>query len=342
MLPMFRTLSCFCCLIFLAGSVLHSDLQAQQIEPSRPNVIIMMADDMGWGSIDAPGFSVRVGLDPDGSEVRYQGTPNWETPNLAAMASDGLLFSRMYSQSPVCSPTRASVLTGRHPERIGIPFANVGNMENREITIAEYAQTLGYTTGIFGKWHLGSMTRDVNDSNRGGPGSFGIYSFPTNNGFDEVYATESKTNTYNPLELNPTTRYWTDPGVFVPFTVGGDDNPDIRGDDSAIIARETNAFIEQAVNNDEPFLSVVWFHTPHKPVTIPVGGNNTNTNNSLTNTLTAYISSMQDLDTAVGEIRAKVQQLGIADNTILMFTSDNGPEDDQAVSYTHLTLPTKA
>ena len=329
MLPMFRTLSCFCCLIFLAGSVFHSDLQAQQIEPSRPNVIIMMADDMGWGSIDAPGFSVRVGLDPDGSEVRYQGTPNWETPNLAAMASDGLLFSRMYSQSPVCSPTRASVLTGRHPERIGIPFANVGNMENREITIAEYAQTLGYTTGIFGKWHLGSMTRDVNDSNRGGPGSFGIYSFPTNNGFDEVYATESKTNTYNPLELNPTTRYWTDPGVFVPFTVGGDDNPDIRGDDSAIIARETNAFIEQAVNNDEPFLSVVWFHTPHKPVTIPVGGNNTNTNNSLTNTVTAYISSMQDLDTAVGEIRAKVQQLGIADNTILMFTSDNGPEDDQ-------------
>ena len=87
-------------------------LSAQEIEPSRPNIIVMMADDMGWGSIDAPGFSVRVGLNPDDSEVRYQGTTLWETPNLAAMASGGLNFSRMYSQSPVCSPTRASVMTG--------------------------------------------------------------------------------------------------------------------------------------------------------------------------------------------------------------------------------------
>ena len=122
-----------------------ASLSAQDVEPSRPNIIVMMADDMGWGSMDAPGFSVRVGLNPDDSEVRYQGTPHWETPNLAAMASGGLLFSRMYSQSPVCSPTRASVLTGRHPERLGIPFANLGKMENREITLAEYAQTLGYT-----------------------------------------------------------------------------------------------------------------------------------------------------------------------------------------------------
>jgi len=295
-------------------------LSAQEIEPSRPNIIVMMADDMGWGDIDAPGFSVRAGLNPDDTEVRYQGTTFWETPNLVAMASDGLKFSRMYSQSPVCSPTRASVMTGRHPERMGIPFANRGKLENREITIAEYAQTLGYTTGMFGKWHLGSMTRDVNDSNRGGPGSFGVYSFPTDNGFDELYATESKTNTYNPLQLNPVTRYWTDPGVSVPFTIDSVINPVILGDDSAIIARETMSFMEQAVSDGEPFLSVVWFHTPHKPVTSP---------SAPTNSLGAYITSMQDLDTAVGQIRDQVQTLGIADNTILMFTSDNGPEDDQ-------------
>ena len=306
----------FCFALVVALSSLNpSSLVAQDREPSRPNVILMMADDMGWGSIDAPGFSVRIGLNPDGSEVRYPGTPHWETPNLAAMANNGLLFSRMYSQSPVCSPTRASVMTGRHPERVGIPFANTGNMENREITVAEYAQSLGYTTGIFGKWHLGSMTREVDDSNRGGPGSFGVYSFPTNNGFDEVYATESRTNTYNPLQLNPTTHYWTNPGVFVPF-----DSPELLGDDSQIVARETNAFMEQAVADGEPFLTIVWFHTPHKPVTSPTAARNS---------LGAYITSMEDLDTAIGQIRAKVQQLGIADNTILAFTSDNGPEDDQ-------------
>ena len=306
----------FCLVLWVAlFSANPLSLVAQDLEPSRPNIILMMADDMGWGSIDAPGFSVRVGLNPDGSEVRYSGTPHWETPNLAAMANNGLLFSRMYSQSPVCSPTRASVMTGRHPERVGIPFANMGNMENREITVAEYAQSLGYTTGIFGKWHLGSMTREVNDSNRGGAGSFGVYSFPTNNGFDELYATESKTNTFNPLQLNPTTRYWTNPGVFVPFNA-----PEVLGDDSQIIARETNAFMEQAVADGEPFLTIVWFHTPHKPVTSP---------SAATNSLGAYITSMEDLDTAVGQIRDKVQQLGIADNTILAFTSDNGPEDDQ-------------
>ena len=306
----------FCFALVVALSSLNpSSLVAQDREPSRPNVILMMADDMGWGSIDAPGFSVRIGLNPDGSEVRYPGTPHWETPNLAAMANNGLLFSRMYSQSPVCSPTRASVMTGRHPERVGIPFANTGNMENREITVAEYAQSLGYTTGIFGKWHLGSMTREVDDSNRGGPGSFGVYSFPTNNGFDEVYATESRTNTFNPLQLNPTTHYWTNPGVFVPFNA-----PEILGDDSQIVARETNAFMEQAVADGEPFLTIVWFHTPHKPVTSPTAARNS---------LGAYITSMEDLDTAIGQIRAKVQQLGIADNTILAFTSDNGPEDDQ-------------
>ena len=323
----------FCTIVlslFLASSSIFggyssSSLGAQELEPSRPNIILMMADDMGWGSIAAPGFSVRIGLNADETEVRWQGTPHWQTPNLAAMASNGLMFSRMYSQSPVCSPTRASVLTGRHPERLGIPFANEGNMENREITLAEYARTLGYATGIFGKWHLGSMTRDVNDSNRGGPGSFDIYSFPTCNGFDAVYATESKTNTYNPLQLSPTTHYWTAPGVFVPF-----DAPELLGDDSAIIARETSAFMEQAVNAGEPFLSVVWFHTPHKPVTSPTAARNS---------LGAYITSMEDLDTAVGEIRAKVQELGIADNTILMFTSDNGPEDDQDWNT---TLPLRA
>jgi len=134
----FSFISC----LFLAQTTVSPTLFAQEgISPSRPNIILIMADDMGWGSIDAPGFSVRVGLNPDGSEVRYQGTPHWETPHLIAMANNGLQFSRMYSQSPVCSPTRASVLTGRHPERVGIPFAGIGNMENREVTIAEYVQT---------------------------------------------------------------------------------------------------------------------------------------------------------------------------------------------------------
>ena len=282
--------------------------------PDRPNVILMMADDMGWGDIS---YTVRLGEDADGNDINYNGTPHWDTPNLASMASSGLMFSRMYSQSVVCSPTRASVLTGRAPQRQSIPFANQGKMQNREITVAEYAASLGYRTGLFGKWHLGSMTRDVNDSNRGGPGSFGIYSTPHGSGFEAYYATESRVSTYNPgiSGFTALTRYWTGPGVSIPSTA-----QEIRGDDSAIIARETNEFIAEAVNNGDPFLVVVWFHTPHKPVNDPFGNRDN---------IAAYTFAMEDLDTAVGQIRSQVQALGVADNTILAFTSDNGPEDGQ-------------
>lgn len=292
-----------------------SSARAQETSPARPNIIIMMADDMGWADID---FAIRLGEDANGDEVIYPGTPHWDTPNLAAMSANGLTFSRMYAQSPVCSPTRASVMTGRAPERIGIPFANLGKMENREVTVAEYAAALGYTTGVFGKWHLGSLTRDVNDANRGGPGSFDVYTTPFDSGFISMYATESKTATYNPgtSGLTAATHYWTGPGQFIPL-----DDPQIQGDDSAIIARETIAFMQQAVKSGDPFLAVTWFHTPHKPTNTP---GNTNINN-----IVSYRFAMEDLDDAIGDIRAAVQSLGVANDTIIFFTSDNGPEDGQ-------------
>lgn len=289
---------------------------AQTVTPDRPNIILMMADDMGWGDVD---FSVRLGETAAGDEVFYNGTPHWDMPNLTAMSQNGLTLSRMYSQNPVCSPTRASALTGRSPERIGIPFANTGKLENQEITVAEYAAALGYTTGHFGKWHLGVFTRDIQDANRGGDeGSHDLYSTPLNNGFEAQYSTESKTSTYDPgtSGLTVDTRYWTGPGEFVPLN-----SADLAGDDSAIIARETNAFIEQAAQGGEPFLAVSWFHTPHKPTNTP--------GNAEVNNLAAYQFAMEDLDAAIGSIRDKVQALGIADNTIIVFTSDNGPEDGQ-------------
>ena len=283
-------------------------------QSNRPNIILMMADDMGWG--DVP-YSIRLGEDSSGNDINYNGTTFWDSPNLELMAANGLKFSRMYSQHTVCSPTRASVLTGRAPQRQSIPFANQGKMQNREVTIAEYAKALGYKTGLFGKWHLGSLTRDLDDSNRGGPGSFDIYSTPLNSGFDQFYATESRVSTFNPgtSGLTATTRYWTGPGQFIP-----PNSPEIAGDDSAIVSRETNEFITNAANNDEPFLAVVWFHTPHLPTNDP-GGN--------VNNFPAYRFAMEDLDAAIGEIRSQVAALGIADDTILMFTSDNGFEDGQ-------------
>ena len=100
------------------------------------------------------------------------------------MAASGLRFERFYAGAPVCSPTRGSCLTGRHPYRYGIGGANAGHMRKQEITLAEALKTQGYATGHFGKWHLGTLTKTVVESNRGGPRGGEHYSPPWENGFD--------------------------------------------------------------------------------------------------------------------------------------------------------------
>ena len=111
-----------------------------------------MSDDQGWG------------------DVGFHGHPYLITPNLDEMASNGIQFDWFYSAAPVCSPTRASCLTGRHPFRQGIFGANSGHMRKAELTLAELLKDHGYTTGHFGKWHLGTLTVNERDSNRGRPG----------------------------------------------------------------------------------------------------------------------------------------------------------------------------
>ncbi len=143
------------------------------IEPSesgRPNVILIMSDDQGWG------------------DVGYNGHPHLKTPNLDTMAANGIQFNRFYSAAPVCSPTRASVLTGRHPYRMGIYFANVGHLPQDELTLPEILHKQGYATGHFGKWHLGTMVNVVRDGVRGGK-SWGHYHYspPWQHGYDSCF-----------------------------------------------------------------------------------------------------------------------------------------------------------
>ena len=109
----------------------------------RPNIILVMSDDQGWG------------------DVGYNGNSIVQTPSLDAMASEGVRLDRFYAAAPVCSPTRASVLTGRHPFRYGIEWAGEGHLPEDEITIAEVLKSNGYRTGIFGKWHVGELSRTV-------------------------------------------------------------------------------------------------------------------------------------------------------------------------------------
>src|SRR5665648_81005 len=117
---------------------------------NRPNIVLCMADDQGWG------------------DMGYNGHPVLKTPNFDNMAASGLRFDRFYAAAPVCSPTRGSVMTGRHPNRFGC-FSWGRTLRPQEITVAEALKTAGYVTGHFGKWHLGPVRKDspVNPGNSG-------------------------------------------------------------------------------------------------------------------------------------------------------------------------------
>ena len=125
-----------------------------------------MSDDQGWG------------------DVGYHDHPFLKTLNLDQMAESDIRLDRFYSAATVCSPTRGSCLTGRHPYRYGIFNANVGQLPEEELTLAETLKSVGYSTGHFGKWHLGTLTKTVQESNRGGDKGKENYSPPWTNGFD--------------------------------------------------------------------------------------------------------------------------------------------------------------
>lgn len=295
----------------------------------RTNVILLMSDDQGWG------------------DVSYNGNDIIHTPSLDKMAKEGIKLDRFYAAAPVCSPTRGSVLTGRHPFRYGIEWAGIGHMPSNEITIAEVLSDNGYQTGHFGKWHVGELSKTINQSYfEGDLAEPEHYSPPWENGFNESFSTESMMPTYNPyyyqggeygtddyrhLQKESTAHgqktggfrwrdhYWTGSGQMV------DDW--LAGDDSKIVMDRAVNFIERQVNNEQPFLAVVWFHTPHTPL---VAGNE-DRERYKDHPIQAqhFYGAVTAMDRQIGRLRKHLKQLGINDNTIVWFKSDNGP------SYIH-------
>lgn len=249
-----------------------------------------MADDQGWG------------------DTSYNGHPILKTPNLDIMAKSGIRFDRFYSGAPVCSPTRGSCLTGRHPYRYGIFFANADNgadapskyiLPDRERTIAEYLRPLGYNCGHFGKWHLGDFQ---------GPKK----SAPTDNGFDEFFSTTRKVATVDP------DGYWTKEGR-IPGVM--------RGDDSELLMNRALDFMRRSVRAGKPFLAVIWFHAPHVPfVATP---ERRAPYSAYPESKQHYWGAIASLDAQMGRLRATLDELGIRRDTMLWYTSDNGPEGDR-------------
>ena len=293
--------------------------------PDRPNIILIMCDDLGWG------------------DTGFNGNEIIKTPNLDLLASKGVVFNRFYSASPVCSPTRASCLTGRNPYRMDIPTANSGHMKIKEVTLPEILRKHKYKTGHFGKWHLGTFTSRIKDANRGKPGVSEHFSIPTQHGFDEFFSTESKVPTYDPMKkpkiynekIGESPRYgWAhieneeDAEPFGTYYWNGKEmlvEQNLDGDDSKLIMDKAVDFIRNSSESEDPFFCVIWLHTPHLPVVAGKTNRDLYKDHDFKEQL--YFGTITAMDEQVGRLWKTLNELEESKNTMIWFSSDNGPEN---------------
>lgn len=300
-----------CGLCIVASEAFGSTLK------ERPNIIVIMADDMGWGDVGFNGNSV----------VR--------TPNLDTLASDGVVMERFYSVAPLSSPTRASVLTGRHPFRTGVFSANVGMLRNNEVTLPELLKENGYATGLFGKWHLGTLTYKEKDANRGGPENKYLYNPPAKHGFEVAFVTESKVPTYDPM-IQPKQNdgrfwdyiregeSWQDYGTAYWNQENSRIEENLNGDDSRVIMDRALPFMKRSIQENKNFFGVIWFHAPHLPCV--AGPEHVALYKDLDVEERNYYGCITALDEQIGRLVNFLKAEGIYKDCIILFCSDNGPE----------------
>ena len=237
----------------------------------KPNIILCMADDQGWG------------------DMAYNGHPILKTPNFDAMAASALRFDRFYAAAPVCSPTRGSVMTGRHPNRFGC-FKWGHTLRPQELTIAEALRTAGYVTGHFGKWHLGSVCK-------GSPVN------PGASGFDEWFSAP------NFFDNDP---ILSREGIAV----------QTKGESSMVTVNAAIEFIRKHASSPKPFLAVVWFGSPHNPHEA-IERDRTLYKDQVEKFQNFY-GEITGMDRAFGKLRQQLREIDIHENTILWYCSDNG------------------
>tara|TARA_R110002072_G_scaffold238769_2_gene396357 strand:+ start:276418 stop:277932 length:1515 start_codon:yes stop_codon:yes gene_type:complete len=269
-----------------------------------PNIILLMGDDHGW------------------DETGYNGHPHLKTPVLDEMAASGLRLDRFYSAHPSCSPTRGSVMTGRHPNRYGT-FSPGYSIRPEEVTIAHLLSKAGYTCGHFGKWHLGPV-KAASPTN---PGAMG---------FDEWLSHD------NFFELNPV------------FSRNGEPPRTFEGESSEIVIAETIQFLSRTQQTKQPFFAVVWFGSPHEPYSglkkdlelyddlpaeyaakqVKLTSNETGrpTKRPLRDVLRERYAEITAMDRSIGQLRDWLKQSGLRDNTLVWYCGDNGTPGDGIVT----------
>ena len=284
---------CSCLLLALSLIIMLSSCQEHQMNERLPNIVLIFADDLGYGDLSC------------------YGALNITTPHLDQLARDGMKFTQFYSVQAVCSASRAALLTGCYPNRIGIsgayfPGSNQG-LNPQEETIAELLKPMGYATAIYGKWHLGHLQEFL----------------PLQHGFDEYfgipYSNDMWPVDYDGTQVDSTDRKIRFPQL--PLIEGNRKREEVRTlEDQGLL---TKRYTEHAVdfirrNQEDPF----FLYLPHSMPHVPIAASPDFQGKSKQGT---YGDVIMEIDWSVGQIVATLDELELTNNTLLIFTSDNGP-----------------
>ncbi|MEL7533439.1 MAG: sulfatase [Bacteroidota bacterium] len=259
-----------------------------QSKSEQPNIIIIFADDLGYGDLGTFGH------------------PSIRTPHLDQMAANGIKMTQFYSAASVCTPSRAALMTGRLPIRSGMCSSkrrvlfpdSDGGLPANEITIAEGLKSVGYATACIGKWHLGHKNPYL----------------PTDHGFDEYFGIPYSN------DMSPRENDWAGAQHFpsIPL-MEGDSLIETRPDQGKLTKRYTEKALDFITRNQSnPF----FLYFPHTFPHVPLYANEDFAGKSLRG---LYGDVVEEIDWSLGQIIAKLAELGISENTLVVFTSDNGP-----------------
>lgn len=281
-----RRISCTGALVILA---LAANPAAGTETACRPNIILILTDDQGY------------------QDLGCFGSPNIKTPNLDQMAAEGLRLTSFYAQA-VCGVSRAALMTGSYPIRVAEP----GNMKRlhtvphpQEVTMAEILQSAGYATGIIGKWHLAIDQKEM-------PGHFDPSTMPNAQGFDYFYGTPKFNGfTVNVADTKVRSSIFRNDSVVV-------DSVESWDDITADYTREAIEWIKTRSEGEKPFFLYLAHNMPHVPLGASEGFKGKSAGGF-------YGDTVEEIDWSCGEIFAALKRLEIDDNTLVIFTSDNGP-----------------
>jgi len=274
--------------VVLSILLIATESWAIQTEQDKPNIVVVLCDDLGYGDLECYGH------------------PHIKTPNLNAFATDGIRFTNFYSAAPVCSPSRVGLLTGRSPNRAGvydfIPGKRGVYMRSSEITVAQLLKKSGYATCHSGKWHCNGKFNSPEQPQ------------PDSAGFDHWFGTQ---NNASPSHQNPKN-----------FVRNGTAVGPMEGFSCQLVVDEAVTWLKQQQENDpkQPFFMYVAFHEPHEPVASPKKLVDQYLPASKNENEAQYFANVANVDDAVGRLMETLKELKVDDDTLVIFTSDNGPE----------------